>query len=380
MLLLQVSLFAAVVPIVVRGGLGKPAPRFVMPPAATASSTTPLYYSEPLPSSGTAIVHGASIAEMANGDLLAAWYGGSDEVRRDVAIFTTIRDHRTGRWSAPRVTESCASAERSLGIHVKSLGNPVLMADARGVTLFYIVVLRGGWSGGTICMRTSPDAMHWSEARHIQTSPFLNIGMLVKGAAIAYEDGTIALPIYHELLRRRAAIARVDRTGRVLDVARIEGGLSLIQPWVVTTSPRDAVAFLRWSERTPGYVTFTRTGDGGLHWSPVASTPLIQRDSALAGARLDDDSLLLIYNSSPLDRRSLSMVRSKGDGHWSPPYAIERDLAPDDQIRREYSYPFITRSRDGVYHVVYTWQRTLIRHVAFNDAWVMNEPELRSVK
>jgi len=49
------------------------------------------------------------------------------------------------------------------------------------------------------------------------------------------------------------------------------------------------------------------------------------------------------------------------------------DTTPDWNVRREYSYPFLYRSRDGRIHLLYTWQRTRIRHLVFNDAWVVAE-------
>ena len=45
-------------------------------------------------------------------------------------------------------------------------------------------------------------------------------------------------------------------------------------------------------------------------------------------------------------------------------------------MRREYSYPYFLQTRDRRYHMLYTWQRTRIRHLIFNDAWVLSDPLL----
>jgi hypothetical protein len=36
----------------------------------------------------------------------------------------------------------------------------------------------------------------------------------------------------------------------------------------------------------------------------------------------------------------------------------------------EYEYPYFIRSPDGMYHLVYSWNNTFIKHVSFNDAWL----------
>ena len=334
-------------------------PSFAVPPIAQANEP-PLFASEFLPATPTNFVHAATLAELPNHDLLAAWYGGTDEIDPDVNIFVSRQDHVSGRWSPPRAIENGRSAG------VKSVGNPVLVVDRNGVRLFYVAVIVGGWSGSTIFVRSSPDGEHWSPRRRVVTSPFFNLGMLVRSPAIAYSDGTIALPIYHELRRKWSALARVDANGRVIDEVRMAEN-PLIQPWVVPSSPRDATAFFRWSARTPGVVTYATTHDAGAHWSDVASTGLVHRDSAVAAAPpLPDGSTIVVYNNAPGDRRKLAIVRLPS----KTPFQLEDDPRPpfDGPTRREYSYPFLIATSDGRYHVVYTWQRTKIRHVTFNAA------------
>ncbi len=332
---------------------------FAVPPIAQTNEA-PLFTSEFLPATKTNFVHAATLVELPDHDLLAAWYGGTDEIDPDVNVFVSRLDHRTGRWSEPRPIEN------GRGAHVKSVGNPVLFADRNGVRLFYVAVIVGGWSGSTIMEARSPDGVHWSPPRRIVTSPFFNLGMLVRNPAVAYGDGTLALPIYHELRRKWSALARVDADGRVVDVARMASN-PLIQPSVVPQSAREAIAFFRWSARTPGVVTFAKTRDGGAHWSDVESTGLVHRDSAVAAALLPDRSLIAVYNNTPGDRRKLAIVRVGSRALFQ----LEDDPRPpfDGPIRREYSYPYLIATADGRYHVVYTWQRTRIRHVTFNAAW-----------
>ncbi len=116
----------------------------------------------------------------------------------------------------------------------------------------------------------------------------------------------------------------------------------------------------------------SNTLDGGLRWSPVFGTNLVHRDAAVAAERLSDGSLIALYNNTAWDRRDLSIVRSTDGGRsWSKPHPFERDTSPDLSVRREYSYPYLYRSNDGRIHLLYTWQRTKIRHLVFNDTWIL---------
>lgn len=370
--LLQVALIASALPALIRMRQWR-APQFVLSPPVRQEST-PIHEEEFLPPTPTAFVHGSTLAELANGDLLAAWYGGRDELQGDVSIYTARRDTHSGRWSPPRVIEDRRSAESALGISVKSIGNPVLFADRRRVWLFYVAIPFGGWSMGTICLKTSSDGERWLPARRLPTSPLLDVGMLVRSRPLPYRDGGVALPIYAQLVRKWSGIVRLDETGAVIDEARIEDRRPLIQPWVVPVSPDQAVAFLRWSSRMPGSVTMAEGTDGGMRWSSVFGTSLVHRDAAVAAERLSGGSFIVIYNNTAWDRRDLSIARSADGGRsWSKPRPIERDTTPDWNVRREYSYPFLLRSRDGRIHLLYTWQRSKIRHLVFNDAWFVAE-------
>jgi alpha-L-rhamnosidase len=42
----------------------------------------------------------------------------------------------------------------------------------------------------------------------------------------------------------------------------------------------------------------------------------------------------------------------------------------EDAAYQSFAYPFIIRDRDGIYHVVYTYNRNRIKHLTFNGAWM----------
>jgi predicted neuraminidase len=375
-LLRALLIIAALPPIVT--SFRKPHPRFSVPPAIVpAAQSSPLFRAEFLPPIPGDFVHGATMLELPNGNLAAAWYGGTDEIMPDVKIYLSFYDQNAKSWSVPLAIESADHARKSLGL-VKSIGNPVLYHDRNGYKLFFVAVVTGGWSGGTICMKSSPDLIHWNAPVHVVSSPLFDLGMLVRAAPVPYDDGTIALPVYHQLSAKWSGIARIDSDGHVLGLARIADLRPLLQPWLVATSPTEATAFLRFSHpHKPFAVTFSQTHDAGAHWSGVEATPLVHRDSQVSGVLLSDRSMLVFYNGSAWDRRDLSVARTTDGGlHWSWPYHIEHDTTGNDIVRREYSYPYVYRTRDANIHLLYTWQRTRIRHLTFNEGWVRANPTL----
>jgi predicted neuraminidase len=376
-LLVQAAILLAAIPAVMRTARWWRTPQFAVPIIHGRSVTAPRFEEELLPEGTTPFVHAPSATELPNGDLIAVWYGGRNEMQSDVSIFASRYDRVAKTWSKPAVIITAAATASGIGAHVKSLGNPVIHASGDRLTLFYTAVVLGGWSGGTICMAQSADGFHWTPPRRIYGTPFFDISLLVKGRVVPYVDGSVALPYYQQLTRRWSGVMRITPDGTVVDNVRIDASYPLIQPWIVPGDFTHAVALMRWSSRQPGNVNIAWSSDGGRHWSAPQSSAVMHRDSAVAAVRLSDRSLFAVYNNTMQDRRDLAFVRSPDDGiHWSQPWSIERDREPEAWFTREYSYPFMLQTNDGMIHVFYTWRRLRIAHLSFNESWIFENAQL----
>jgi len=42
----------------------------------------------------------------------------------------------------------------------------------------------------------------------------------------------------------------------------------------------------------------------------------------------------------------------------------------DQEEGKEFSYPTLVRSMDGMYHLTYTYDRKRIKHIIFDDTWL----------
>ena len=47
--------------------------------------------------------HASTIVQLLNGDMLCAWYSGTAEGNKDVAIWASWFKQKTGKWTAPYV-------------------------------------------------------------------------------------------------------------------------------------------------------------------------------------------------------------------------------------------------------------------------------------
>jgi predicted neuraminidase len=324
--------------------------------------------------SPTPTVHASCLTELPDGRLLAAWFGGTREGAGDVLIYQSTFDPRDQSWSEPGPLIGPKETQRDLGRYIRKVGNPVLFTDSRAkVWLFYVTVSLGGWSTSHISFITSEDAgRSWSPSRRLVTSPFLNISTMVKGAPFEWSDGAIGVPVYHECLGKFGELLRLSSEGRVLDKIRLTSGRHSIQPVIVPSDERNAIAFLRNCGHPSRAILTQFSLDAGQHWSPLQPLSLPNPNSAIAAVRLPDGSMVLAYNHTTSQRRNLSLASSRDEGRsWQRFYTLEDSTEESTEATKgSFSYPCIIRADDGTIHVAYTWNRTRIKHAMFNEEWV----------
>ena len=314
-------------------------------------------------------VHGANVIEKLDGGLLATWFGGSREGGKDVVLWGADFSPRSQNWSMPRRIVGPAETRAALGRYIKTVGNSVLARGGQGeLWLYYVTVSVGGWAGSSLnAILSRDDGKTWDAPRRLITSPFFNVSTLNKSAAVHYSNGTIGLPVYHEFIGKFAELLDLDNNGQVLDKARITQGRHSIQPLVLPIAPQQALALLRDTGSKPGRVLASRSEDAGQHWSADEKLALPNPDSAVAGLRRPDGSLLLVFNDTESGRSSLALAVSRDQGRsWNTVKHFEQTHDGSS----EFSYPYLIRSSNGSMHLLYTWNRKRIRHVSFNDHWI----------
>ena len=322
----------------------------------------------------TSFVHSPALTEMSNGDLMAVWYGGPPgPINRDLALYMSTYDHSGDTWTDVRLITDRKQTEADVGRSIYTIGNPVLLTDSKGrIWLFYVTASLPGWSSSAINLKTSDDnGKTWTTARRLITHPFLNISTLVKGAPFLYADGSIGLPVYHEFLGVFPELVRISGDGLILEKTRMYYGRTSLQPSIMPTDEKGAISFLRpwfrlWSSSEDTRVLMTRTSDGGCEWTVPIKLSLANPHSAVMALRISNGSMLLVFNNSTKGRSNLSLAISQDIGkQWRVIYAFE-----EGDAHKSFSYPYIIQVRDGRIHLVYAWNGTHIKHIAFNTAWL----------
>ncbi len=316
--------------------------------------------------------HVSSVAPLRGGRVAAAWYSGSREGARDVAILYAEYDP-AGGWGASRVLLTREQCARELGRHVKKLGNPVLVRDAMDrLWLFYASVVEGGWSMASINHKVSRDSGRtWSRSEKIVLSPFFNLSNNVKNKAILLDDGSFLLPVYHEFLRKMSYVLYVvPGNGSLLcELIRIGTRGKAIQPALLHEGGRSLLALMR--NMNGGSALMSRSHDLGRTWTPIAESSLPNPNSGFDVIGVEGAGYLAVVNDSG-DRSRLALMLSADRGRtWRVVHVLE------DRAGREYSYPSIVRSENGRYHITYTYERKRIKHVTFNSAWLKEKIDYR---
>jgi predicted neuraminidase len=366
-------------------------------------------------------VHSASVTPLPDGNMMAAWFAGSREGAHDVNIHASRYDAETQTWGEEFKLISRQTTQNILQRNIRKLGNPVLaLAPDDRVWLFYVSVSLGGWAGSSINTMYSDDSGHsWSQPKRLITSPFLNISTLVRNPPVFHEDGSIGLPIYHEFLGKFAEYLYLAPDGQIIDKIRISNGNDSLQPAVVPLDEDSAVALLRNAGRAHGKVLASFSHDRGETWSELQPADAWNPNSAVAAINEGDDDILVALNDLRDGRFRLSLYQTDSKlQNWklvrildqSPVLTelVDRDLFrerlrsnylrvaqsdPDRQARLnqlvhhvqeracnaegdcefKYEYPTLIRGKDGYFHLVYSWNNALIKHVFFNQAWLQEQ-------
>ena len=326
-----------------------------------------------LPETAAPSVHAASLIALKDGAIRAFWFAGSREGAADVVINSAVLDPKLSHWSAPTVVMDRVSAEKSLSRYIAKLGNPVpaRMADGR-LQLFFVTVSIGGWAGSSISSVISDDeGLTWGNPQRLIGSPLINLSTLVKSPAIAFADGRLGLPAYHEWIGRFGEFLRLD-AGQVIDKRRMSSGRGAIQPLVFVNDAQDATAYFRQTRRSGQVkqVPVSQTLNAGQSWQSDADLQIANPNSAVAGLRLNSGARILVLNNIEAGRYRLALMMADAkSSQWQVIEVIEDDEALSEQ-RKEFSYPYLISADGNDAHLVYTWDRKKIRHRYFSGAWL----------
>lgn len=324
----------------------------------------------------TKAVHSATSVELKNGNILSMWYGGLREGHVDVALYSAKFNQNTQVWSEPKKVLDRHDVANDLNRYIKKIGNPVLIKHPQGpIILVYVSVSLAGWATSQLNMTLSyDDGQTWHASKRLVTSPFINISTLVKNDAVIYQDGTIGITGYHELLGEFSEMIRITLSGEVVEKYRMSHGDNTIQPTLVVKSENEAFSIMRDSSRDVQRAHYTATLDAGVTWSEFEALGVQNSNSAVFAFNDAKNRSWMVYNDQTRDmehsRNNLVLAVSVDEGlTWKNVYYFEnKELS--EELAEKYAYPWVQTASNGEFHLFYTWSRRQIKHTVFNQAWL----------
>ncbi len=322
--------------------------------AMSLSAQTPEFVADPMP---TPACHASTFAELANGDLLASWFGGTREGAPDVAI-----------WMARRTASGWEKPIEMVREPEIATYNPVLF---NGGGLFWLYYKFGPhpseWTAGRRLSRDQGKT--WGPIEH------LGAGLIgpVRAKPITLKDGTILAGSSVESYSSWACwvLRSADHGVTWRSVGPIAAGPDLktqgaapakssassgnIQPSLVDLGNGHVRMYMR-ATKDIARICQADSTDNGATWGPVKKTELPNNNSGIDAVRLRDGRQIMVYNDTTEGRTPLSLAASKDGEHWTK----LRDLETGPG---EFSYPAMIEARNGDLLITYTWRREKIRFV-----------------
>lgn len=365
--------------------------------------------------------HASTIVELANGDLVASYFGGTYERHPDVCIYVSRKPKGSSKWSEPILAADgvfdlndpqCAIAGLSgidstttaasagpvaptfkgdvAGARRKACWNPVLFRypDSDELLLFYKIGSNvADWTGWLV--RSTDGGITWSAREAlpegflgpIKNKPYYADGKLIcpssregKGGwrvrfeitddrgktwRIAKPD-SVAMSVETKYRQSMKAALYSDSLPMAAE-GRKAGPIRAIQPSIIRHRDGRLEALCRTCNARIASVS---SYDNGETWGTVTLTDLPNNNSGTDAVTLADGRQALIYNhfatvpGTPKGPRTPLCVAISNDGEkWECVATLE------DSPISQYSYPAVIQTSDGKLHFVYTWRRQRVKHV-----------------
>ena len=315
--------------------------------------------------------HASTIVALKNGELMAAWFGGTKEGAPDVAIWGSR--NVDGKWSAP------VELERVKGM---PSWNPVLFHTKDGRLWLYYKVGQSPsqWAAGR--MYSEDEGKTWSKDERlpagllgpIRAKPLvLEDGTIVSGSSVeAYgtwavwierstDNGKTWAKIGPITISREADAAATPAADPPKDApgwAAYKGPrkyVGIIQPSVISLGGKHLRLYAR-SRTLASKVVVADSMDNGVTWTQGRYIDVPQNNSGLDVVRLKDGREVMIFNNTTVGRTPLNLAVSTDGEHF-------RVFATLEDTVGQYSYPAIIQGPNGALEMTYTWHRTSIKYV-----------------
>lgn len=334
-------------------------------------------------------VHAADLLELANGDLLACWFAGSNEGNADISIVVARLNAGESTWTMGEVISN--DPERSEQ-------NPSLFLHPNGeIWLMYTAQL--SWRPETmekfnmqytaeIRRKISRDNGHtWGPTETMFSRPgsfcrqkiqILSNGRWVFENWICFAD--------ESRCGNDATVIQIsDDQGKTWREVPVPQSAGRVHANLIELEPGRLIALFR--SRFADNIYIAHSEDNGDTWTEPVRTCLPNNNSSISAIKLQSGSLALAYNEVgfcnetrkvvwPYQRCPVTLALSD-DGGKTWPYKRVVEMGEgfvglyNDVNNHRYEYPVIMQGQDGKIHAAYSFDnRRCVKYVCVDEAWI----------
>ncbi|MFT6633691.1 MAG: putative neuraminidase [Bacteriovoracaceae bacterium] len=286
-----------------------------------------------------------------NGTVYATWYGYKDKEYDNGQICLSQYDKLRRTWTkAKNLFPNLSNS---------SCGNPVLFSDPsdKSLHIYFVILQRHYWDSAQIYHSVLEDGeTQWSPPDMLK----LPMGMMVRHRPIIKSPGVILIPAYDEITNRSIIFESQNPYSNWTEVSTIDG--DLIQGDLVRYSEKEWQIFLRPAGDSGHFIFRALSPDNGRSFNTVLRTQLACPLTGIAAIKLISGHTLVCHNQTEKFERTpltLSIVR---EGEVTFEKLLDVDSGPI-----EISYPNLLQQADGTIHLIYTYNRKMMKHIIFSQ-------------
>jgi len=301
--------------------------------------------------------HASTIAETKAG-LVAAWFGGTRERNPDVGIWSSRLG--SGSWTAP------VELANGVGFAAKSFPcwNPVLFQPKTGPLLLFYKVGPSPSTWWGMLMTSEDGGKAWSKPRRLPA------GILgpIKNKPVQPPNGEILCGASTEGDGWKVHFERTSDLGQTWNATPpVNDGkeIAAIQPSILFHKDGRLQALGRTRQ---GKIFQIWSDNNGQTWGKMALTTMPNPNSGTDAVTLKDGRQLLVYNHSTSGRSPLNVAVSEDGQSWQAALVLE------DEPGKQFSYPAVIQTSDGLVHITYTWKRERIKHAVLDPQKLALKP------
>ncbi|KAF1960156.1 glycosyl hydrolase [Byssothecium circinans] len=371
-------------------------------------SEEPYFASNYIPAS-TVQVHASNLLQLANGDLLCAWFGGSQEGLSDICVHLSRLRKGSRTWSAPvKVSDDPNRSEQ----------NPVLFLnpETKELWLLYTAQPAGNQDKAVVRFRVSKDeGQTWGPVKNLLDDE----GLFIRQPITVLKDGTWVLPAWYCRTPPEyrwignddiSVIKYTQDAGKTWHEKEVPNSTGSVHMNIKPLPDGTFIAFYRsrWADHI-----YTSTSANGLDWTAPTPTSLPNPNSGICFDTLPDGRIIIVYNDSkfqpgqakreglydditPEDDKRENQPKETKEAIWGVPrktltVGVSADLGKTwttkvfqegdgfcmtnnsrSRENRELSYPSIWIDGNTV-NVAFTFWRQMIKFCRFDLGWIENQ-------